>query len=79
VQHLHVGRCDGVVMHERLSSVGHVAALKRRYATVIVWAIDDLKRAAAVIAHGVDGIIADDLAVLAEIKELLNRGPLAAD
>lgn len=79
VQRIRVGDCDGVVMHERLSSVGHVAALQRRYRTVIVWGIDDLDRARAVLAHGVDGIIADDLGLLAEISEMLNRGAFDAD
>jgi hypothetical protein len=79
VQRMGVGGCDGVVMHERLSSVGHVTALKHRYRTVIVWGIDDLDRARAVIAHGVDGIIADDVALLVEIRELLNRGAFGAD
>jgi glycerophosphoryl diester phosphodiesterase len=46
---------------------------------VIVWGIDDLDRARAVVAHGVDGIIADDLGLLAEISEMLNRGAFDAD
>lgn len=79
VERVAVGGCDGVVMHERLSSVDHVRALKRRYSTVMVWGIDDLERASAVIAHGVEGIIADDLAVLAEISEMLNRDTIGAD
>lgn len=79
VERLPVGAVDGVVMHERLADPDRVAALRRRYATVIVWAIEDLDRARAVIAAGVDGIIADDLALLAAIKDLLNRGPIGAD
>lgn len=74
-----VGGVDGVVMHERLADPHHVAALKQRYSTVVVWAVEDVERATAVIAGGVDGIIADDLGLLAELKEKLNRGPLIAD
>jgi glycerophosphoryl diester phosphodiesterase len=79
VQRLPVGACDGVVMHERLADPRSVAALRRRYATVVVWAIEDLDRAQAVIVAGVDGIIADDLALLAAIRNSLNRGPTGAD
>jgi glycerophosphoryl diester phosphodiesterase len=79
VARIPVGAVDGVVMHERLADPHHVAALKRRYSTVVVWAIEDVERAVSVVESGVDGIIADDLLLLAELKEKLNRAPLSAD
>lgn len=55
----------GVVLHERLADGPSVARLRRHWAPVVTWAVEDLERIGTLAAAGVDGVIADDLALIA--------------
>ncbi len=59
---------DGIVMHERFATAGTLARLRQLTPNIIVWAVDDLERALELHHLGVSGLIADDLALLAEVR-----------
>lgn len=58
----------GVVMHERLATGDALRRLRRGTAPVIVWAVEDLERVVELAGIGVDGFIADDLALIAAAR-----------
>jgi glycerophosphoryl diester phosphodiesterase len=70
----------GHVMHHRFASEATVRALTSRNANLVVWGVTDLGTARRVIDLGVTGIIADDLGLLAQIRDEIEigRGPAAA-
>ena len=63
------GPDDGIVMHERYASHDVLTRLHERTPNVIVWAVEDLDRALELHEMGVSGIIADDLDLLAKIRQ----------
>jgi hypothetical protein len=58
-------RQRGVVLHERLADPASVTRLRRHWAPIVTWAVEDLDRIETLRAAGVDGVIADDLALIA--------------
>lgn len=68
VQRMRFAGEDGVVMHERLATADTLARLRQLTPNIIVWAVDDLERALELHHLGVSGLIADDLALLAEVR-----------
>ena len=58
---------DGVVMHERFATAEVVAALRSDASPLITWALRDRERVTALRHLGVDGVIADDLELIAAI------------
>jgi glycerophosphoryl diester phosphodiesterase len=54
----------GVSIHSRLLDAATVRAIKERAAAVIPWRVDTPAHARQLLAWGVDGINADDLAIL---------------
>jgi glycerophosphoryl diester phosphodiesterase len=63
------GEDDGIAMHERYASHDVLARLHRRTPNVVVWAVEDLDRALELHEMGVSGIIADDLALLDQLRQ----------
>ena len=61
------GRRRGVVLHERLADPASVARLRRHWAPIVTWAVEDRERVDTLADAGVDGVIADDLALLAAV------------
>ena len=69
VQRVRFGAADdGIVLHERLASDEVLVQLRRLTPDIVVWAIGDVERALTLRELGVTGIIADDLALLAELR-----------
>jgi glycerophosphoryl diester phosphodiesterase len=68
-------RRRGIVMHERLADRRTVAELSRGWAPVIAWAVTDLERVRELAALGVDGVIVDDLALIAAIGRRASTRP----
>lgn len=58
-----------VCIHHPLLDEALVGELKARGASVFTWTVDDLERARQLQRWGVDGIISNDLALLAALKE----------
>ena len=58
---------DGHVISQTLVDADTVQRLHRRHALVVVWGVHDLERARTLLGWGVDGIIADDLGLLAAL------------
>jgi glycerophosphoryl diester phosphodiesterase len=65
---------DGIVMHQRLATPEVLDRLHRLTPQVVVWAVEHIDRALELHAMGVSGIIADDLALLAELRRRLDPG-----
>lgn len=61
---------DGVVLNQRYATPELISRLRRRTDSVVVWAVDDLRRATDLLAIGVTGLIIDDLELIAEIRAL---------
>lgn len=59
---------SGIVMHERFASAEILERLRRRTSNLVVWAVEDIDRAIELRDLGVSGIIADDLALLQEVR-----------
>jgi Glycerophosphoryl diester phosphodiesterase family len=58
------GRVDGVVVHHRLLTDAVLTRLKRR-GLVFTWAVDDVASIERLARFGVDGVILDDLTLVA--------------
>lgn len=58
---------DGHVVDEALLDQHVAATLRQRLPRLVAWGVRDVERASALVAWGVDGIIADDLGLLADL------------
>lgn len=75
VQHVRFApQDDGIVMHQRLATTDVIERLHRLTPNVVVWAVEELDRALELHAMGVSGIIADDLELLARLRDRLAAG-----
>lgn len=57
----------GVSVHASLLDVGVVAELREQVEQVMTWPVNDEKVLETVVAHGVTGVISDDVGVLAKV------------
>lgn len=60
-------RADGHVVDQSLLDAGVVAALRARRPLVVAWGVRDAERGRTLLGWGIDGIIADDLGLLARL------------
>jgi glycerophosphoryl diester phosphodiesterase len=58
---------DGIVIHERLLDGRWLDRLAGRAPVVIAWGVTDADRARELVDLGVDGLIVDDLSLIAEV------------
>lgn len=68
-------RRDGVVMHARLADADSLAAVRRGSSPVFAWAVDDLDRVVELAELGVDGVIIDDLGLIAAARRRFATRP----
>ncbi len=66
-------RLDGVVLHSRLLDEDTVARLRRRFGSVVSWAIPDVATGRRLVAWGVSGLIVDDPEVLVGLQGVRAR------
>lgn len=69
-RHLHrIARVDGIVIHSRLLTPESIARLKSAVPLVISWAVDELGHARDLEQAGIDGVIVDDIDLLATLRD----------
>ena len=58
----------GVVINQRLIDADSIRRLRRRTSIVVTWGVDDVARARKLIELGLDGLIIDDLDLIAAVE-----------